>query len=246
MALPGDDEDMDDSIALVRHLAPDPSIWNEIIGDAVHRSYMFLRHKSPNVTIQDMEHLMEMVEWRPLINAAGAVSRKTAWYVTPPCCCPYGYGNNIVMPQSMPPWFLQMSRRWLHEALGDHTSMPDSANLNLYEHGGHSVHWHADDERLFDGRNSDCRIISVSLGADRLFKAALSLGRSRDGLLTPYPWRVAVQLTHGDICTMEGLFQKHYIHKVSRCVRQQVTPRINVTFRYLVHHVQSCPLGSSS
>ena len=43
-------------------------------------------------------------------------------------------------------------------------------NLNLYDHGGHSVGWHADDESLFGKLDDNICIISLSLGSSRCFE----------------------------------------------------------------------------
>ncbi|CAE7034215.1 yciO [Symbiodinium sp. CCMP2592] len=44
---------------------------------------------------------------------------------------------------------------------------PNSANINLYRDGRQGVGWHADDESLFCGKDSDCPVVSISLGATR-------------------------------------------------------------------------------
>eukprot|EP00404_Azadinium_spinosum_P042456 CAMPEP_0180826560 /NCGR_PEP_ID=MMETSP1038_2-20121128/73611_1 /TAXON_ID=632150 /ORGANISM="Azadinium spinosum, Strain 3D9" /LENGTH=60 /DNA_ID=CAMNT_0022869181 /DNA_START=45 /DNA_END=224 /DNA_ORIENTATION=- len=39
---------------------------------------------------------------------------------------------------------------------------------------------------------------------------------------------------------MEGLTQKHYMHRVPR-ERFVAQPRINLTWRYIVEHCRGCP-----
>merc|ERR1711879_332621 len=51
-----------------------------------------------------------------------------------------------------------------------------------------------------------------------------------------------VELNHGDICTMEGLFQKHYVHQIKRGESKEQAQRLNATFRWIVQHTASCPL----
>ena len=41
-----------------------------------------------------------------------------------------------------------------------------------YEDGSNVCGWHADDELLFNGRDDDCRIFSISFGAEREFWVA--------------------------------------------------------------------------
>ncbi|CAJ1343089.1 unnamed protein product [Effrenium voratum] len=48
---------------------------------------------------------------------------------------------------------------------------PNSANINLYRDGRQGVGWHADDELLFRGKDSDCPVVSISLGAARAVPA---------------------------------------------------------------------------
>eukprot|EP00435_Cladocopium_sp_Y103_P010986 s5029_g2.t2 len=57
---------------------------------------------------------------------------------------------------------------------------PNSANLNLYRDGRQGVGWHADDELLFKGKDSDCPVVSISLGAAREFWIALKDGTAGD------------------------------------------------------------------
>merc|ERR1712172_206756 len=89
---------------------------------------------------------------------------------------------------------------------------PNSANLNLYANGLQAVGWHADDERLFGGKERDCAIISLSLGGMREFWVAL---RSVLGGVDPAASSIVeMDLAAGDVMSMEGLFQKHCVHFV--------------------------------
>merc|ERR1719263_979055 len=96
--------------------------------------------------------------------------------------------------------------------LKDPSEWPNSCNLNLYEDGGMSVGWHTDDERLFNGKFQDIRIISLSLGASRKFELRLNWPdeSKRERKFTN------LVLGDGDICSMEGMFQKHFQHRVPR------------------------------
>ena len=129
----------------------------------------------------------------------------------------------------------------------------NSVNLNYYPMGG-GVGYHADDEFLFDGLNQSIRIVSLSLCArnhdgghdgERLFqvKGKLNNGEVRceeGGTISE------ITLKHGDIVTMEGMFQKFYLHSVwpgddvenvhiddDRCQGE----RINLTWRTIVRHL---------
>eukprot|EP00931_Biecheleriopsis_adriatica_P025489 TRINITY_DN15630_c0_g1_i2.p1 TRINITY_DN15630_c0_g1~~TRINITY_DN15630_c0_g1_i2.p1 ORF type:complete len:126 (+),score=26.61 TRINITY_DN15630_c0_g1_i2:104-481(+) len=111
--------------------------------------------------------------------------------------------------------------------------MPDSCNLNLYEDGTKLVGWHADDEELFQGKQRDCRIISLSLGAPRKFELELNWPEGDEQL------GVHQILGDGDLCTMEGMTQKHYMHRVPE-EDKAVGPRINLTWRWIAKHQPAC------
>merc|ERR1711862_338785 len=112
--------------------------------------------------------------------------------------------------------------------LPDATAWPNSCNLNLYEDGGMSVGWHSDDERLFNGKFQDIRIISFSLGARRKFE--LRPNWPDTGMVPIKP----VLLGNGDLMTMEGMTQKHFQHRVPKEAVQG--PRINLTWRWTLKH----------
>ena len=105
---------------------------------------------------------------------------------------------------------------------------PNSCNLNLYSDGTMSVGWHADNERLFQATLRDTRIISVSLGATRTFE--LCLGAPAGRRLSRVAYRI--RLSDGDVCTMEGLTQKYYQHRVPP--DSSTGPRINLTWRWIL------------
>merc|ERR1712228_437108 len=89
--------------------------------------------------------------------------------------CTYRYGGLEVSPQEYPMWMLRLLEEVMPLCgLSNSEEFPNSCNLNLYEGGGNSVGWHADDEALFQGKFSDCRIISLSLGAARTFELRLN------------------------------------------------------------------------
>lgn len=90
--------------------------------------------------------------------------------------------------------------------------------LNLYRDGSDSNGWHADDEKELGPHPV---IASVSLGGTRTFH----LKHRKDTTL-----RYRMQLAHGSLLVMGGPMQHHWLHQIPK-TRQQVTPRINLTFR---------------
>ena len=106
-------------------------------------------------------------------------------------------------------------------------------NANLYVDQNSKVGYHSDSEQIFQAEDFASNIISVSLGATRCF----SIRCKADENL----W-YDVDLAHGDILTMEGLFQKFWQHALAPSPTP-CAPRINLTFRKLVQHRQYCSLA---
>jgi len=153
------------------------------------------------------------------------------------CNCTYRYGGIEVQPQEFPPFMIELLRFVMPLCgITDEKDWPNSCNLNLYEDGGMSVGWHSDDEQLFQGKFQDISIISLSFGQTRQFELRkifpdYDAGESLDP--------IQIYLNSGDLMTMEGMTQKHFLHRVpkERCEG----PRINLTWRWVVKHQAKCP-----
>merc|ERR1719499_1764172 len=117
--------------------------------------------------------------------------------------------------------------------LPDMANWPNSCNLNLYEDGGMSVGWHSDDERLFQGKFQDIRILSLSLGVTRKFELRANWPEEGENPI------LGMMLGNGDLLTMEGMTQKHYQHRVPKEGNVR-GPRINLTWRWIVKHNPQC------
>mmetsp|Transcript_26447 Transcript_26447/g.47727 ORF Transcript_26447/g.47727 Transcript_26447/m.47727 type:complete len:653 (+) Transcript_26447:88-2046(+) len=181
--------------------------------------------------------IKEGTDWKQPEGQHGLIPRKTGWMVRRGCTCRYRYGGIEVEPQEFPKWMHELMTICMKPCgLTRPSDWPNSCNLNLYEDGGMTVGWHSDDEKLFQGKFRDCRIISLSLGAARKFE--LRLNWPEDG---EKPVR-RISLGSGDLLTMEGMTQKHFQHRVPR--EDNVTePRINLTWRWVKKHVPRCPVG---
>ncbi|CAJ1346786.1 unnamed protein product [Effrenium voratum] len=205
--------------------------WQPVLQDEARRSFAF--HRAQALTVADAERLLqnaqEEVQWQQPKGTWGLIPRKTSWMTTAPCCCRYGYGGLRMEPEPMPPWVLEAMELCMPLCGLSKEEWPNSCNLNLYEDGEHSVGWHSDDEALFQGKFQDCRIISLSLGAPRIFELKTRGETHR------------LQLRSGDLCTMEGMLQKHYQHRVPK--DRSTAPRVNLTWRWIVWHERRCPLA---
>lgn len=232
-------------LEFLRDRTPHPETWEAVVTSDHLRSWLFVSHER-GITWRDFEELQQKVEWHDLQNEAGTPVRRTTWFTKEGCKCPYHYGRERVEANPFPPWFDAMMRRWLwslHLTDSAECPLPNCVNLNLYENGNHNVSWHADDEPLFSGKHQDIRIVSVSLGSPRRFQVGLRAPR-RGGILLPERGSIqSVTLGHGHLCTMDGLFQKHYIHQVAKSKAKTLQPRINATFRWIVEHSVECPLA---
>lgn len=147
----------------------------------------------------------------------------------------YRYGSIEVEPQEYPPWMIELLKKSMNFCgITNPDEWPNSCNLNLYEDGGMSVGWHSDDESLFQGKFRDILIISLSLGVKRRFELRMNWpGEDEKPARRMY-------LGDGDYMTMEGMVQKHYMHRVPKEDNIE-GPRINLTWRWIVRHKPRCP-----
>lgn len=227
--------------------------WLPIVDDGPRRSFAFLRRNSWPLEIMQEEFklLRSRPSWTVLRSRKeGQVTRSTAWYVTKGCWCQYSYGDVTIDPQERPDWLKAIEARVLGEGCGlDETEWPNSVNLNLYDDDSQNVGWHSDDEGLFRGCERDCRIISASWGAPRTFDIALKDRNHESGRPSIFKDTLrATVLAPGDLCSMEGYFQRHYSHQLAKGAssllpQAPANVRINLTWRYIVQHMPYCPMS---
>lgn len=216
-----------------------PDVWWEyFLNDESRRSYgAFLGNQfTKEQTSQWWTSIKDSVRWDQPEGPHGPIPRKTAWFVAPGGCdCAYRYGRIEVAPQVYNPEMIGlMSVLMPLCGLNNMPDWPTCCNLNLYEDGGHAVGWHSDDEALFQGKFNDIRIISFTLGAKRKFEVRTNWPGEGER-----PVR-HVMLGDGDLCTMEGMMQKHFQHRIPKegGVNE---PRINLTWRWILKHSPKCP-----
>ncbi|WP_455208450.1 alpha-ketoglutarate-dependent dioxygenase AlkB family protein [Kaarinaea lacus] len=149
------------------------------------------------------------------------------------------YGKSILVPRLVC-WYGNQDAVYNYSGV-KHTPLPWTASLtalkaqvetftqhtfnsvlgNLYRNEEDSMGWHADDEKEL-GINPF--IASVSLGAERIFKARHKTTKEQIKLILP----------HGSLLTMSGPFQQYWQHSIPKTSISK-TPRINLTFRYIQH-----------
>jgi alkylated DNA repair dioxygenase AlkB len=96
----------------------------------------------------------------------------------------------------------------------------NSVLANLYRDGKDSMGCHADDEKEL-GLNPT--IASLNFGEERLFKMHHKKHKQT----------LNINLTHGDLLVMAGMYQKYWLHSVPK-TKAHKTPRINLTFRKIL------------
>ncbi|CAE8636499.1 unnamed protein product [Polarella glacialis] len=224
------------------------SAWESCVLDIRYRSFASLR-RCP-FSEEDLSRwwllAQREIPWeRPQVLHGGLLPRSAAWFVGPGCTCAYEYNGTAWPATEMPGWLLEIqSSVWdvLNEGQeGKSLELPNSCVANFYADGSQSVDYHADNEPLFDGLAQDCRIISLSLGESRRFELRQRRGRSQDPSQREI---IAMELYNGDLITMEGMFQKHWDHRVPR-QREVSGPRINFTWRTITRHGAGCPMSEA-
>mmetsp|Transcript_120068 Transcript_120068/g.224461 ORF Transcript_120068/g.224461 Transcript_120068/m.224461 type:complete len:339 (-) Transcript_120068:71-1087(-) len=217
-------------LKLLGELAPANASWTYPLADDEWRCYAgYLPGALAKPAADRFFDLIKTgTRWLQPSGRWGPLPLKTAWIAQAPCSCTYRYGGAEVAPDNFPQWMEEVLSVCM-PLCGLHAreAWPNSCNLNLYVDGQHSVGWHADNESLFQGKVRDMRVISLSLGQSRKFE--LRCGKAFHRL----------NLDSGDLCTMEGLTQKHFLHRVPKengCKR----PRINLTWRWIVEHLPGC------
>lgn len=223
-------------LQLLGELAPAYQ-WNYVLNDDKRRSYAaYLKSPfSPDQCSQFFTTVEQGTNWGQPAGKHGPIPRKTAWMVSSGCQCMYSYGTTTVAPQEFPPWMLDLMGVTMPICgIPEPKDWPNSCNLNLYEGGGMAVGWHSDDEAIFQGKFQDIRILSLTFGVTRKFEL-------RANFLNPDEKAIkTLSLGNGDLCTMEGMMQKHFQHRVPK-EKGVHGPRINLTWRWNVKHTPKCP-----
>jgi alkylated DNA repair dioxygenase AlkB len=194
--------------------------------------------------------------------------RQTAWCTLQTGCrCDYGYSDT--WQQRVTNTQLLSVVETITAKIKQLTGCPslNSCNLNYYPQGG-GVGFHADDEFLFDGTRRPTCIVSLSLcrnsggsgggGTRKLIVKNQECAEEQAQDDYPEGCLQELILGHGDVMTMEGMFQKHYFHSIwpgdsKKFMDDPLTQgeRINLTWRTIVQHLDGsescrgkiCPLA---
>jgi alkylated DNA repair dioxygenase AlkB len=96
----------------------------------------------------------------------------------------------------------------------------NSCLLNLYHSGTEGMAWHSDGETALKKHGA---IASFSFGAERKFSFKHKQSKET----------VSLNLEHGSLLIMKGQTQTNWLHRLPPTTKVN-TPRINLTFRFIV------------
>ena len=137
--------------------SPNEDTWSRYLRNPFHSSQLDLWWRLAT----------ENIHWERQLSSRGC-----AWFVSEGCSCKYKYSGTTWQPTVWPDW-LQSITNAVMRIVGPTARIktkPNSCNVNLYANGLDSVGWHSDDEKLFQTKTTKSLIVSLSLGATRLFQ----------------------------------------------------------------------------
>ncbi|MBX3164762.1 MAG: alpha-ketoglutarate-dependent dioxygenase AlkB [Bacteroidetes bacterium] len=166
-----------------------------------------------------LEKLLNEIEWKNdkaiIFGKEITTKRKVAWYGEK--TFEYTYSNTTKYAL---PWTKELLE--LKTIIEKETGETfNSCLLNLYHNGDEGMAWHSDGEIDL---KKDGAIGSLSFGAERKF--AFKHKQTNE--------KVELILEHGGLLVMKDTTQTHWLHRLPP-TKKVTTPRVNLTFRTIVH-----------
>lgn len=166
------------------------------------------------------QKLLHNIEWQHdkalIYGKLIETQRQVAWYGDKPF--QYTYSN---VKKTAKPWTkdLLAVKQIVEQIIGESFN---SCLLNLYQTGEQGMAWHSDAEKDLKPFGT---IASLSLGAERKFSFKHKSNKQI----------ISIVLQHGSLLLMKNQTQHHWLHRLppSKKINQ---PRVNLTFRNIVHH----------
>jgi len=166
-----------------------------------------------------LSRLFETIEWRNdeaiIFGKKIVTKRKVAWYGEKPF--EYTYSNTTKYALAWTKELLEL-KLLIEKETGE---IFNSCLLNLYHNGEEGMAWHSDGETDLKKNGA---IGSLSFGAERKF--AFKHKQTNE--------KVELTLEHGSLLVMKDTTQTHWLHRLPP-TKKVTTPRINLTFRTIVH-----------
>ena len=163
--------------------------------------------------------LLENIEWKNdeavIFGKKILTKRKVAWYGDDNYEYTYSYSTIKAIPWT--PVLLKL-KALAEEKTGEEFN---SCLLNLYHNGEEGMAYHSDGEKDLKKNGA---IASLSFGAERKFSFKHKFTKEKVELL----------LEHGSLLVMKDQTQSFWLHRLPP-TKKIHTPRINLTFRTIVH-----------
>ena len=163
--------------------------------------------------------LLENIEWKNdeavIFGKKILTKRKVAWYGDDNY--EYTYSNSTKKAIPWTPELLKL-KALAEEKTGEEFN---SCLLNLYHNGEEGMAYHSDGEKDLKKNGA---IASLSFGAERKFSFKHKFTKEKVELL----------LEHGSLLVMKDQTQSFWLHRLPP-TKKIHTPRINLTFRTIVH-----------
>lgn len=163
--------------------------------------------------------LLEDIEWKNdeavIFGKKILTKRKVAWYGDENY--EYTYSNSTKKAIPWTPELLKL-KALAEEKTGEEFN---SCLLNLYHNGEEGMAYHSDGEKDLKKNGA---IASLSFGAERKFSFKHKFTKEKVELL----------LEHGSLLVMKDQTQSFWLHRLPP-TKKIHTPRINLTFRTIVH-----------
>lgn len=163
--------------------------------------------------------LLENIEWKNdeavIFGKKILTKRKVAWYGDDNY--EYTYSNSTKKAIPWTPELLKL-KALAEEKTGEEFN---SCLLNLYHNGEEGMAYHSDGEKDLKKNGA---IASLSFGAERKFSFKHKFTKEKVELL----------LEHGSLLVMKDQTQSLWLHRLPP-TKKIHTPRINLTFRTIVH-----------
>lgn len=218
---------------LSRVISQVPNLFSFLAKTSLSKSRICLSFLNQEEADQLLSKVQQLEFSYPITAAGDHLPRSTHWSTMAPCSCPYKYGQVRVPASPMQPWFIELSKKLeaFFEVPQDLTF--NCCNINKYVGGLEAVGWHSDNEALFQATKHPTLIVSLTLGESRPFEIRqCDTNKSNSSMLG-----------HGDLATMEGLFQKEFVHRAPQVPYAQGI-RYNLTWRTIKKHVSECECKS--
>ncbi len=166
-----------------------------------------------------LNRLLETIEWKNdeaiIFGQLITTKRKVAWYGD--TNFKYSYSKITKEALSWTPELKQL-KTLVEEKTGE---TYNSCLLNLYHDGSEGMAWHSDGEKDLKKNGA---IASLSFGAERKFAFKHKTTKETVSLI----------LERGSLLVMKDETQTHWLHRLPPTTKVN-KPRINLTFRTIVH-----------